>query len=66
MNWYTPTSTSGQPLIVDEETGKTIAVCYTSQRDARIIANAPRMLELLRKVEQYNPDVVQLLIDIEE
>lgn len=63
MNWYT-NKTSGQPLIIDEATGKTIAVCYTSQRDARIIAYAPKMLSLLRMIDTFEAE--QLINEIEE
>lgn len=47
MNWYTTRKkTDIQGTVADEETGRTVAVCY-DPKDARLIAAAPVLLEAL-------------------
>jgi hypothetical protein len=51
MKWYTKSKVDDvQGLIIDEETGKTIAVCYDAKH-AQLIALAPKLLEVLKKSE---------------
>ncbi len=51
MKWYTTSKVDDvQGLICDEETGKTIAVCYDAKH-AQLIALAPKLLEALKKSE---------------
>jgi hypothetical protein len=51
MKWYTNSKADDvQGLICDEETGKTIAVCYDAKY-AQLIASAPNLLEALKKSE---------------
>jgi hypothetical protein len=48
MNWYTNSKADNvQGLICDEETGKTIAVCYDA-KDAQLIASAPKLLDIVK------------------
>jgi len=46
MKWYT-SNTATQGLIIEEETGRTIAVSY-DKADAELIASAPDLLDALR------------------
>jgi len=48
MKWYT-SNTATQGLIIEEETGRTIAVSY-DKADAELIAAAPELLEALNKI----------------
>jgi hypothetical protein len=51
--WYSqPTAgheTHGQCAIASEATGKTVAIAYHGQIDARLIAAAPMLLELVEQ-----------------
>jgi hypothetical protein len=48
MKWYTTSKVDDvQGLINDDETGKTIAVCYDAKH-AQLIAAAPKLLEVLK------------------
>jgi acetyl/propionyl-CoA carboxylase alpha subunit len=48
MKWYTTSDASDlQGVISDEETGKTIAVCYDAKY-AKLIASVPEMFEVLK------------------
>jgi len=42
--WYKANVSGEQGLIIEEETGKNIAVCY-DKKDANLIASAPELLE---------------------
>jgi hypothetical protein len=46
MNWYAKTQSSGQGIIADEETGRTVAIAFDG-KDAALLAAAPEMRELL-------------------
>jgi len=46
MKWYT-SNTATQGLIIEEETGRTIAVSY-DKKDAELIAATPNLLEALK------------------
>jgi hypothetical protein len=53
--WYTSNKTGAQPIIIDEQTGATIAVCYQDKdgnqlENATLIANAPKLLEILEEI----------------
>jgi len=51
MKWYTTSKVDDvQGLVNDEETGKTIAVCYDAKH-AQLIALAPKLLDALKKSE---------------
>lgn len=52
MTWYTPHNQAFQQTVADEDTGRTVAVVYTSREDAVLIAYAPKMLEI---VKEYDP-----------
>lgn len=50
--WYTSNKTGAQPIIIDEQTGATIAVCYQDKdgnqlEHATLIAQAPKLLETI-------------------
>ena len=46
--WYARGSSSGQGLIAEEGTGRTVAVAY-AERDAPLIAAAPRLQMAVRE-----------------
>ena len=46
MKWYTANA-GDQGLIIDEETGRNVAVSY-DKKDAKLIAAAPDLLDALR------------------
>ena len=52
MKWYKSdlNNIAEQSLIIDEETGKTIAVVY-DKINAPLLANAPKLLETLRIIK---------------
>ena len=47
--WYESETGTHQGLIVNEETGENVAVSYDKD-NARLIASAPEMLEVLEKI----------------
>ena len=49
-NWYEGKTGNHQGLIIEEGTGKNIAVCY-DKADAPLIAAAPELLAVLKKLE---------------
>ena len=52
MKWYTTSKVDDvQGLINDEETGKTIAVCYDAKH-AQLIAAAPKLFQALDRAIQ--------------
>jgi hypothetical protein len=46
MNWYTASTGNHQGLVIDEETGRNVAVAY-DKKDASLIAAAPALLAAL-------------------
>ena len=46
--WYVSKTGNGQGLVIEECTGRNVAVTY-DEKDANLIALAPRMLEALNK-----------------
>jgi hypothetical protein len=48
MNWYKAKTGNDQGLIVEEQTGKNIAVSY-EEKDAHLIAAAPELLEACKE-----------------
>ncbi len=49
MHWYDKPSSGGQGVVLDEVTGRTIAVTYES-KDAPLVAAAPTMRRALRQL----------------
>ena len=47
-NWYATETSGGQGLVIEEGTGRNIAVTYEAH-DARAVAEVPAMVEALRK-----------------
>jgi hypothetical protein len=60
--WHLETVRNDHSFIVDDATGKTIAVVF-NQDDARIIAASRKMLEALEYVSRLHPKDT-ILIDI--
>ncbi len=51
-SWYVASTGNHQGLIIDEETGENIAVCY-DKADAPLLAVAPELLEVLRECADF-------------
>lgn len=49
MTLYTSPTGSDQFLVIDEATGKTIAIVYTTHSDAKLLSYAPKMLEIVKE-----------------
>lgn len=64
--WYGKKTSAGQGIIIDEETGRTVAVTY-DEKDFRLVAAAPEMknaieraIEKLSGLEEFvNSSVVR-------
>ena len=61
-NWYTGKGSGGQGTVIEETTGRTVAVAY-DEKDAPLLASAPELLAALEtayavmtsaRVEVYN------------
>jgi hypothetical protein len=70
MNWTGQVTSSDQGLIIDNETGRTIAVAYDPMH-TNLIAAAPKLLKALQFVmtahgEQLDTAVAQAHAAIEE
>jgi hypothetical protein len=48
MNWYAKNGSGGQGIVIDEDTGRSVAVAY-DVKDAPLLAAAPEMAEALRE-----------------
>ena len=48
--WYNKPTGSEQAIIIEEQTGKTVAVCYQDGEQANLIASAPELIEALTDV----------------
>lgn len=48
MNWHSRNSGNGQALVIEEETGKNIAVAY-DEENGDILASAPLAISLLKE-----------------
>lgn len=46
-NWYAKPGSGGQGLVLDEQTGRTVAVAY-DVKDAPVLAASPALLDALR------------------
>lgn len=51
VRWYSANAGRSQGLVIDEETGRNIAVVY-DRKNAKLLAQAPSMRELLLDLEQ--------------
>lgn len=50
MNWYAKKSAGGgQGLVIDEETGRNVAVAY-DEKDTALLAAGPKLLEALEAI----------------
>lgn len=48
--WYNKPTGSGQAIIIEEQTGKTVALCYQDDEQANLIASALEMYNALQKL----------------
>jgi hypothetical protein len=48
MTLYTSPTGSDQFLVIDEATGRTVAIVYTTASDAKLLSYAPQMLAALK------------------
>ena len=48
QNWYHKNQGNGQGLIIDEATGRNVAVAYDG-KDAQLLAAAPQLLDALKE-----------------
>lgn len=55
INWYAKANSSGQGLVIEEGTGRTVAVAY-DQKDTALLAAAPDMKEAMKKAMQHLDD----------
>ena len=60
---YTKPTGSDQFLVIDEATGKTIAIVYTTHSDAKLLSYAPKMLQALKNAD--TPEHKRLADEIE-
>lgn len=58
--WHSQTISADQGLIIDDETGRNVAVSY-DVKDAKLIAAAPAMFELLEMLRIARIDGTQQL-----
>ena len=49
MNWHAKKSDSGQGMVIDVDTGRTVAVAYNA-KDADMLAAAPELYDAARAV----------------
>lgn len=49
-SWYVASTGNHQALVIDEQTGRDIAVCY-DKKDAPLVAAAPDLLEACQRIE---------------
>lgn len=47
MNWYAKKWSGGQGIVIDEDTGRNVAIAY-DEKDTALLAAAPEMAEALR------------------
>ena len=56
--FYNSKSSGGQCMVISEETGSTLAICYSQKNEgetlsnAKLFAAAPEMLKLLQRVQE--------------
>ena len=50
MEWYKKQGSSGQALVIDEETGRTVAVAYDGRADGGLLAAAPALRKALSEI----------------
>jgi hypothetical protein len=66
MKWYaTKSAGRGQGLVIDEDTGRNVAVAY-DEKDAKLLAAAPKMrdaLELIAASGTPSADVLRRYAD---
>ena len=62
-NWYEVKTGNHQGLVIEEGTGRNVAVTY-DEKDAKLVALAPRLLELTYMLEGvFDEFSVQDIID---
>ncbi len=47
MAWYAKKGSGGQGIVIDEKTGRNVAVAY-DKKDSELLAAAPELLEALK------------------
>ncbi len=52
MKWYAKDVSGGQALVIDEDTGRSVAVAY-DKKDAALLAAAPRMKHVLMEALNF-------------
>ncbi len=52
MNWYGKNNSNGQGLIIEEETGRNVAVSY-DEKDTNLLAAAPELLKFAQDILRY-------------
>lgn len=52
MTWYTAKTSGDQGLIIEEETGRNVAVVY-DKKDAPLLAAAPELLQAVKEILDY-------------
>jgi len=61
MKWYAAKSAvRGQGLVIDEDTGRNVAVVY-DEKDTKLLAAAPRLLEVLELIAASGTDNANVL-----
>lgn len=61
MKWYAAKSAGrGQGLVIDEDTGRNVAVVY-DEKDTKLLAAAPRLLEVLELIAASGTDNANVL-----
>lgn len=65
--WHESNTGNDQGLIIDDETGRNVAVSYEA-KDAKLIAAAPELLEALKAIEGMcnMPEVRKAMIKHEQ
>lgn len=60
QNWYHKNQGNGQGLIIDEATGRNVAVAYDG-KDAQLLAAAPQLLDALQQCLAFNRVLIPII-----